>query len=98
MYQGDFSQDTAQMQEESVYQVIFTYPSTPKQVPLTNAVRKGNSIAFFFRTIPDKEAFEKLVKFAEGDFVNPAPHITKPLGGVHKKVMQKINNQWEEIK
>ena len=98
MYLGDFSHDNQSMQAESIYQVVFTYPSTPKQVPLTNAIRKGNCISFFFRTVPDKAAFEKLVKFANSDFVNPAPHITKPMGGVHKKVLQKINNEWKEVK
>lgn len=96
MYIGDFSQESQEMQEESVYQIKFTYPSTPKSVPLTNAIRKGNSIAFFFRTVPNAEELARLIKYAEGDFVNPCPHFTKTKG-VHRKIYQKVNNKWVEV-
>ena len=94
MYIGNFQLET-EMQDQAIYQIVFTYPGTPKPVPLTNAIRKGNSLAFFFRTIPDKEAFDRLIKFAEGDFVNPAPHLTK--NGVFYKCYQKINDKWLEV-
>ena len=96
MYIGNLDQNS-EMQEQSTYKIVFTYPGTPKSVPLTNVVRKGNTLAFFFRTIPDKAAFDKLVGYAEGDFVNPAPHLTK--NGVHRKCYQKcaLTGQWEEM-
>lgn len=96
MYIGQFSHDNLEMQDQSNYQIIFTYPGTPKPVPMTNAIRKGNTLAFFFRTVPDKAAFDKIVKFAEGDFVNPCPHMTKD--GVHRKCYQKLDNTWVEMK
>lgn len=94
MYIGNFEQDNLEMQEESQCKVVFTYPSTPKLVPLTNAVRKGNSIAFFFRAPPDREGLEKLVKLANSDFVNPAPQIAR----VHMQVYKKVNDCWEDFK
>lgn len=97
-YIGNYDQDAIDMKDD-LYRVEFTYPSQPKAVPMTNAVRKGNVLCFSFRTIPDDAAFDKLVKFAESSFVNTAEHITKPRGGVVRKVWTRENStEWTLVK
>jgi hypothetical protein len=95
------AEDSISMQNDYKYKIVFIYPpgQSAKSVPIPTAVRKENTLTFYFKKRPDDESFKKICKLANGEFVNPCPHITNRVGGVKYEQYEKnLADNWEQIK
>jgi hypothetical protein len=100
MYIGN--QDIDEMLDDKyVFRMVFTYPPgcVPKAVPITTAVRKENVLTFYFESIAREEDLAKIIKLANGDYVNSCPHITDRCGGVkfEKQIKDPLTKQWKVL-
>lgn len=84
---------------EYVYKIEFLFPPgvMPKAVPLSNVTRKDETLTIYFNTVPDAEGIKRIVSWANGIYVNPAPEIIAKLGGLRYNKYKKTNEVWEIV-
>lgn len=98
MYIGNNEQN--EMNGDSRYRCkfVFIFPGPPKHVPVPEMVRKENTLTFYLKTFPEKEEFDKLLKWVNSSAINPAPEITARFGGVKYKIYTRdaLTQSWVE--